>query len=428
MERICINGGIQLSGEIEVSGMKNAALPVLFATILAEGVSVIENLPNISDVADSLEILRCMGAEITMLDSSTVRIDTTNIVCGSAPYDLARSMRGSYYVLGAELSRFGRAKSAAPGGCDFGVRPIDQHIKGFKALGAVVETIDGRVVCECGGQPKGAGVYLDIESVGATINIMLAASKAEGLTVIDNAAKEPHVVDVANFLNTCGADIIGAGTDVIKIKGVKRLRGVTYAIIPDMIEAGTYMIAAAATKSKLTVTNVIPKHLESITAKLMEMGVTVREGDESVTVDGRGEVKATKIKTLPYPGFPTDLNPQICALMCLANGTSFISEGVFDNRFRYTGELTRMGAEIKVDGKTAVITGVKRLKPAVIKAVDLRAGAGMVVAGLATKGKTVIEDIHHIERGYENLVGKLFNVGADIKREYAADDFSVKVN
>jgi UDP-N-acetylglucosamine 1-carboxyvinyltransferase len=408
--------------------MKNAALPILFSTILAEDTCIIENLPEISDVSDSLEILRCMGANIKMLDRTTVRIDTTNIICGSAPYDLACNMRGSYYVLGAELSRFGRAKAAAPGGDDFGVRPIDQHIKGFKALGAKVEISNGCVVCECTDGPKGASIYMDIESVGATINIMLAASKAEGLTVIDNAAREPHVVDLANFLNTCGANITGAGTDVIKIKGVKRLHGVTYAIIPDMIEAGTYMIVAAATKSRLTVTNVIPKHLESVTAKLQEMGVTVEEGDESVTVDGRSPIHATKVKTLPYPGFPTDLNAQIGTLMSMAEGLSVISEGVFDNRFRYTSELIRMGADIKVDGRIAVFNGVKALKPATVKAVDIRAGAAMVIAGLSADGKTIIEDIRHIERGYENLVGKLRDTGADITKELVPDEIIAKAN
>lgn len=434
MERIVISGGKPLRGEIGVSGMKNAALPILFATILAEDVCVIENLPDISDVADSLEILRCMGAEIQVLERTTVRVDTTRILCGSAPYDLARNMRGSYYVLGAELSRFGRAKAAAPGGDDFGVRPIDQHIKGFKALGAEVENCGGCVVCECRGapvcRPKGANIYMDIESVGATINIMLAASKAEGLTVIDNAAREPHIVDLANFLNSCGADITGAGTDVIKIRGVKRFRGVSYAIIPDMIEAGTYMIAAAATRSNLTVTNVIPKHLESIAAKLMEMGVRVEAGDESVFVEGGGvsAIKAAKVKTLPYPGFPTDLNAQMGALMSVAEGVSVISEGVFDNRFRYASELVRMGADIKVDGRIAVFNGVKTLKPATVKAVDIRAGAAMVIAALSARGKTVIEDIHHIERGYENLVGKLCKVGADIRKDMIPEIESAKAN
>ncbi|MGI6716019.1 MAG: UDP-N-acetylglucosamine 1-carboxyvinyltransferase [Eubacteriales bacterium] len=428
MEQIIINGGVPLGGTIEVSGMKNAALPILFATILAEDTCIIENLPVISDVADSLEILRCMGADIKMIDRTTVLIDTKNIRCGSTPYDLARNMRGSYYVLGAELSRFGWAKAAAPGGDDFGVRPIDQHIKGFKALGAEVDTTGGYVTCMCDGFPKGANIYMDIESVGATINIMLAASKAEGLTIIDNAAREPHVVDLANFLNSCGADISGAGTDVIKIRGVKRLHGVTYAIIPDMIEAGTYMIAAAATNSKLTVTGVIPKHLESISAKLSEMGADVETGDESITVDARGKLKATKVKTLPYPGFPTDLNAQMGALMSIAEGVSIITEGVFDNRFRYTSELVRMGADIKVDGRIAVFNGVKELKPATVRAVDIRAGAAMVIAGLSAKGTTIIEDIHHIERGYEDLVGKLCRAGADIRKEIVPDEAMLKAN
>lgn len=421
MEHIVINGGSRLSGKITVGGMKNAALPILFASIIAEDVCVIENLPDIKDVASSLEILRAMGAEVEMLDRTTARIDTTHIVCGSAPYDLSTKMRGSYYVLGAEISRFGKSKSAVPGGCDFGVRPIDLHIKGFELLGAEVAIEDGCIVCDCHGRPVGAPVYLDFESVGATINIMMAACKAEGVTTIDNAAREPHIVDLANFLNACGADITGAGTNMIKIKGVQKLHGVTYAIIPDMIEAGTYMIAAAATKSRLVIDNVIPKHLESVTAKLIEMGCDVDEGDEQVIVDGRCELRPVKVKTLPYPGFPTDMNPQMGALMCLANGTSKLTEGVFDNRFRYTAELIKMGASIKVDGKVCVIEGTGSLKSATVKAVDLRAGAAMVIAGLASEGRTVIEDIRYIQRGYEDIVGKLCAVGADISYEEIPD-------
>ena len=428
MERIVINGGRKLGGKIRVSGAKNAALPILFATILAEDVCIIENLPEIGDVTDSLEILRAMGASVTMLDLTTAKIDTTHIVCGTAPYELSSAMRGSYYVLGAELSRFGKARSAIPGGCDFGVRPIDQHIKGFTALGADVATDNGYVVCDCHGRPRGAGIYLDMESVGATINIMLAACKAEGQTVIDNAAREPHIVDLANFLNACGADISGAGTDVIKVKGVSRLHGVTYAIIPDMIEAGTYMIAAAATKSHVEITNVIPKHLESVTAKLLEMGVDVVENDDSVVVDGDNELTPVRVKTLPYPGFPTDMNPQMCALMCLAQGTSYMNEGVFENRFRYTGEPAKMGASIKVDGKMAVIEGLGKLQGACVRAVDLRAGAAMVIAGLAAEGVTYIEDIRHIERGYEDLVGKLASAGADIRRETVPEEAVQKAN
>ena len=421
MEHIVINGGSRLSGKITVSGMKNAALPIIFATILAEDVCVIENLPEIKDVTSSLEILRLMGAEVEMLDRTTVRIDTTNIICGSAPYDLSTKMRGSYYVLGAEISRFGRSKSAVPGGCDFGVRPIDQHIKGFECLGAEVNIENGCIICDCHGRPVGAPVYLDIESVGATINIMMAACKAEGVTTIDNAAREPHIVDLANFLNACGADITGAGTNVIKIKGVGRLHGVTYAIIPDMIEAGTYMIAAAATKSRLVIDNVIPKHLESVTAKLIEMGCTVEEGDEQVIVDGRCELRPVKVKTLPYPGFPTDMNPQMGVLMCLANGTSIMNEGVFDNRFRYTAELAKMGAVAKVAGRVCVFEG-GTLKSATVKAVDLRAGAAMVIAGLAAEGRTIIEDIRYIQRGYEDIVGKLCGVGADMYYETVDDE------
>ncbi|MDL2287400.1 UDP-N-acetylglucosamine 1-carboxyvinyltransferase [Eubacteriales bacterium OttesenSCG-928-G02] len=418
MDQIIINGGTPLSGSIEVSGMKNGALPILFATILVEEKCIIENLPNISDVTYTLEMLHHMGADVKMLDKSSVEINTKNIRWGSAPFDLARNMRASYYILGAELGRFKKSKVACPGGCDFGVRPIDQHIKGFEALGANVTLSDGCVHCSLpeGENLKGTNIYMDIESVGATINIILAAVKADGKTIIDNAAREPHIVDLANFLNTCGADIAGAGTSVIKIRGVAKLHGATYGIIPDMIEAGTYMIAAAATNSLLTITNVIPKHLESISAKLEEMGVTITEQDESVIVDGRCKKNRIKVKTLPYPGFPTDMNPQMCVLLCLADGTSTLTEGVWDNRFRYVDQLYSMGAIIKVEQKTAIIEGVKALKPAVVKAVDLRAGAAMVIAGLAAPGKTIIEDIHHIERGYERMVEKLCACGADISK------------
>ena len=416
MDCLVINGGKRLSGTITVGGMKNAALPILFASILVGGKCVIENLPPISDVTTALEILGAMGAKIKMINKNTMEIDTTFINPGSAPYDLARNMRASYYVLGAELGRFGTASAACPGGCDFGVRPIDQHIKGFEALGAHVDVINGCVRCVAKEGLHGANVYMDVVTVGATINIMLAAVLAEGQTVIENAAREPHIVDLANFLNACGADIVGAGTDIIKIKGVRKLSGVTFAIIPDMIEAGTYMMAAAATGSRLTVANVIPKHLESITAKLEEMGVDIEEHDESITVSAQGRLERVNVKTLPYPGFPTDMNPQMCVLLCLASGTSILTEGVWDGRFKYTEELIRMGANISVDGRTAVVQGVEALKSANVKAVDLRAGAAMVIAALAANGRTVISDIHHIERGYENIVEKLRQVGADIMR------------
>ena len=415
MERFIINGGKHLSGKIEVSGMKNAALPIIFSTILVEDRCIIENIPEIRDVTTALEIITAMGARVRMLDRTTVEIDTTGIVCGSAPYELARSIRASYYILGAELGRFGMTTSAFPGGCNFITRPIDLHIKGFEALGATVSIDEGSIHAFAKDGLKANSIYLDIESVGATINIILAAVKAEGLTIIDNAAREPHIVDLANFLNSCGAKISGAGTDVIKIRGVKSLHGVSYAIIPDMIEAGTYMIAAAATHSVLTVANIIPKHLESITAKLEEMGVSVVEDDESVVVDGRCSLSRIRLKALPYPGFPTDMQPQMCVLLCLANGVSTITDSVWDNRFRYTGELARMGANITVEGKTATVVGGK-LRAAGVKAVDLRAGAAMVIAGLAAEGETTIDDVYHIERGYERMVEKLNAVGADIRR------------
>ena len=415
MERFIINGGKRLSGKIEVSGMKNAALPIIFSTILVEDRCIIENIPEIRDVTTALEIITAMGARVRMLDRTTVEIDTTGIVCGSAPYELARSIRASYYILGAELGRFGMTTSAFPGGCNFITRPIDLHIKGFEALGATVSIDEGSIHAFAKDGLKANSIYLDIESVGATINIILAAVKAEGLTIIDNAAREPHIVDLANFLNSCGANISGAGTDVIKIRGVKSLHGVSYVIIPDMIEAGTYMIAAAATHSVLTVANIIPKHLESITAKLEEMGVSVVEDDESVVVDGRCSLSRIRLKALPYPGFPTDMQPQMCVLLCLANGVSTITDSVWDNRFRYTGELARMGANITVEGKTATVVGGK-LRAAAVKAVDLRAGAAMVIAGLAAEGETTIDDVYHIERGYERMVEKLNAVGADIRR------------
>lgn len=416
MEKIVINGGTPLYGTIEVGGMKNSSLPIIFGTILVEGNCVIENLPPIDDVAAALSILKSMGASVRMIDRTTVEINTDGIICGSAPYEQARHMRGSYYIAGAELGRFGRSHVALPGGCDFGQRPIDQHIKGFETLGATVEVENGYINAETDGALRGASVYMDVVSVGATINIILAAVLADGVTTIDNAAREPHIVDLANFLNACGADIAGAGTDVIRIRGVGSLHGVTYGVIPDMIEAGTYMIAAAATGGKVTISNVIPKHLESVTAKLAEMGVCVEEHDSSVTVSTPGRLTKVNVKTQPYPGFPTDMNPQMCVLLCLAEGVSVLREGVWDNRFRYVKELTRFGADITVEPKVAIVKGRTPFKGASVKAVDLRAGAAMVIAGLAAEGVTEIGDIYHIERGYENIVEKLRAVGADIKK------------
>lgn len=417
MERIYINGGKPLSGSIEVGGMKNAALPILFSTIIVEDKCVIENLPKIRDIKTALDILIAMGAKIKELDVGTIEIDSSGVKCGSMPDELAKEMRASYYVLGAELGRFGRAYAARPGGCNLGSRPIDQHIKGFEALGAEVIENEDSVICSTKNGLRAASVYMDVVSVGATINIMIAATKAEGLTVIDNAAREPHIVDLANFLNSCGADITGAGTEVIKIRGVENLHGSSYAIIPDMLEAGTYMMAAAATRGKLTITNVIPKHLESITAKLQEIGVSVTELDDAVIVTGGDKpFKRIRVKTMPYPGFPTDIQPQICVLLCIADGQSTITEGVFEDRFKYTDELMRMGANIVVQGRTATIEGINQLHNANVRAMDLRAGAALVIAGLSTKGVTWIDDIYHIERGYENMVEKLRLVGADIKK------------
>ena len=417
MDKIVINGGKPLSGEIVVSGMKNAAVAILLANIMIEDECIIENLPDISDINRSLEILEAMGAKITRLSRGCVKIDSRNIIPCSAPDELVKKMRASYYILGAELARFGRSNVACPGGCDFGVRPIDQHIKGFEALGATVSVSDHHIVALTNNGLVGDSVFMDVVSVGATINIMIAAVKAKGVTVIENAAREPHIVDTANFLNACGAKISGAGTDVIKITGVPALHGVTYGIIPDMIEAGTFMVLAAATQGHLKISNVIPKHLESISAKLVEMGADIIEEDEAVIVSRTRELSPINVKTHPYPGFPTDMNPQMCVLMCLANGKSRMVEGVWDNRFRYVEELKRMGANITVtDNTMANVEGNSLgLTGAHVRAIDLRAGAAMVVAGLAAKGYTEIDDIYHIQRGYEDIVGKLQAVGADIK-------------
>ena len=415
MDKLCVSGGRPLVGSVNIGGMKNAALPIIFATILVNDICVLENLPDVSDIKNALEILRRMGAEIKQIDNFTYSIDTRPVRSNSVPLDLARNMRGSYYVLGAELGRFGRSFTSLPGGCNLGARPIDQHIKGFEALGATVNCTSG-ISCYTEKALEGAPIYMDVASVGATANIMIAAATANGMTVIDNAAREPHIVDLANVLNSCGADISGAGTEVIKIRGVESLHGGTYAIIPDMIEAGTYMIAAAATKGDLTINNVIPRHLEATTRKLLEMGVAVEEGDDFVRVRYDGKLKKVRVKTDFYPGFPTDMNPQFCVLLCLAEGESRITESVMDSRFKYTDELIRMGASITVQGRDAIITGIDSFTPSTVRAVDLRAGAAMVIAALSASGTTFIDDIHHIERGYEDLVGKLRSVGADIKR------------
>ena len=411
-----IRGGRELFGEVTVSGAKNAAVAIIPAALLVDGVCRIENIPQISDVTLFFSILEELGARVRVLNRHAIEIDCHAIHSTRPSYDLARRIRASYYLLGALLGRFGQATVAMPGGCNFGVRPIDQHIKGFTTMGAEV-TVEGGFIHTAAknGRLVGAPVYLDVVSVGATMNIMMAAVLAQGVTTIENAAKEPHIVDLANFLNSMGADIKGAGTDSIKIRGVERLTGGSYCIIPDQIEAGTYMTAVAATGGQLLLKNVIPKHMECISAKLMEMGVSVTEEDDTLLVRRSGPLVKTDVKTLPYPGFPTDMQPQITAVLALAEGTSLVTEGVYGaNRFKYVDELKRLGAHIQVDGKVAVVEGVKQLVGAPIQACDLRAGAALVIAGLAAHGTTELSHIQYIERGYEDLVGKLRAVGADI--------------
>ena len=419
-----IRGGRELYGEITVSGAKNAAVAIIPAALLVDGVCRIENIPQISDVTLFFSILEELGAKVRVLNRHAIEIDCRAIHSTRPSYDLARRIRASYYLLGALLGRFGQATVAMPGGCNFGVRPIDQHIKGFTTMGADVSVEGGFIhTAARGGRLVGAPVYLDVVSVGATMNIMMAAALAQGTTTLENAAKEPHIVDLANFLNSMGADIKGAGTDSIKIRGVERLTGGTYCIIPDQIEAGTYMAAVAATGGQLLLKNVIPKHMECISAKLMEMGVSVVEDDDSLLVRRTSPLLKTNVKTLPYPGFPTDMQPQITAVLALAQGTSLVTEGVYGaNRFKYVDELKRLGAHIQVDGKVAVVEGVPQLVGAPIQACDLRAGAALVIAGLAAQGTTELSHINYIERGYEDLVGKLRAVGADISLVDVPDD------
>jgi UDP-N-acetylglucosamine 1-carboxyvinyltransferase len=416
LEKLVINGGIPLNGEVYISGAKNAAVAVIPAALLLSGKCKIENVPDIKDVRTLKGILEQMGATVQIEDKNTFNIDSTNVNTYIASYEMVKSMRASYYLLGALIGRFGKAEVSLPGGCDFGFRPIDQHIKGFEAMGAKVE-IEHGIVKVYADRLVGCQIYLDVVSVGATVNLMLAAVTAEGVTTIENAAKEPHVVDVANFLNAMGANIKGAGTDVIKIKGVKELKGgAVHAIIPDQIEAGTFMIAAAATRGDVTIKNIIPKHMESLTAKLVEMNIKVIEGEDSIRIDASDKITKANIKTLPYPGFPTDLHPPATVLLCLAEGISTVTEGVWDSRFQYVDELKRMGAQIRVEGRLAVIEGVKKLTGAPIKATDLRAGAAMIIAGLVAKGTTEVYNIQYIDRGYENIEEKLRELGADIKR------------
>ena len=417
MTKYVINGGKTLNGEVTISGAKNAAVAIVPAALLADGPVRLENVPKIIDVTLQMEIMRELGAQIRQINATTVEIQNTQNP-SLKPHELERKLRASYYLLGVLLGKYGFAEVAMPGGCNFGgVRPIDQHIKGFEAMGASVEQEGGYVCADAPTEGLGGGhVYLDIVSVGATMNILLAAVLCSGMTIIENCAKEPHIVDLANFLNAMGAKVSGAGTDVIKVRGVKRLGGGAYTIIPDQIEAGTYMAATAAVGGNVLIENIIPKHLDCITAKLREMGARVTEYDDSIRVEAAKRLRRANVKTLPYPGFPTDMQPQIATLLSIAEGTSIVTEGVWDSRFRYVDQLTLMGADIQVDGKMAVITGVERLKAAPVKAVDLRAGAAMIIAGLIAEGTTVIEDISHIDRGYENIVEKFSGLGADIKR------------
>ncbi len=417
MKKIIIRGGKQLFGDVNISGMKNSALPVIFGTIVTNDICTIKNLPDVSDIALALETLETIGAVVRFTDTSTAIIDTRGVQMKSPPLEYVSKMRGSTYLIGAMLGRFGKAQVGYPGGCDFGLRPINQHIKGFELLGAKITYASNAMIdAEAPDGLHGNFVYFDIASVGATINVMLAAVFAEGTTVIENAAREPHIVDMACFLNACGACITGAGTSMIRIKGVKALHGCTYTLAPDMIEAGTYMVAAAATGGKVCIKNIVPKHMESVTAKLREIGIPVEISDGSITVSGTDSFRGTEIRTNPYPGFPTDMHPQFSALLALSRGISTVSEGIFSSRFKYAAELNKMGANIEVIESSAHINGVESLHGAEVKAHDLRAGACLVIAGLAAHGITTITNTELIERGYENLVEKLKHLGADIKR------------
>ena len=429
MNQYIIRGNRPLFGEVTISGAKNAAVAIIPAALMVDGICRIDNVPQISDVTRFFSILEALGSKVRVLNQHTVEIASHSIHSTQPSYDLCRRFRASYYLIGALLGRFGEATVAMPGGCDFGVRPIDQHIKGFNAMGAEVSVEGGFIHAKAkNGRLTGASIYLDVVSVGATMNIMMAAVLADGTTVIDNAAKEPHIVDLANFLNSMGADIKGAGTDSIKIRGVERLSGGSYCIIPDQIEAGTYMAAVAATGGQLLIKNIIPKHMDCISAKLMEMGVSVEENEDTLLVRRSQPLQKTNVKTMPYPGFPTDMQPQIAAVLALAQGTSLVTESVWNNRFRYVDELKRMGAQIQVDGKVAVIEGVDHLEGAPIQACDLRAGAALVIAALAANGTTELSQVQYIERGYENLVGKLRAVGADISLVEVPDEEKPEAN
>ena len=429
MEQYIIKGGNPLVGEVEIGGAKNAALAILAAAIMTDETVTIDNLPDVNDINVLLEAISGIGAEVDRIDRHTVRINGSNIENFDIEYDYIKKIRASYYLLGALLGKYKRAEVALPGGCNIGSRPIDQHLKGFRALGAYVDIEHGKIIAEAG-RLIGKHIYFDVVSVGATINVMMAASMAEGLTILENVAKEPHVVDVANFLNSMGANIRGAGTDVIKIRGVSRLYKTDYSIIPDQIEAGTFMFAAAATRGDVTVMNVIPKHLEATIAKLVEIGCEVEEFDDAVRVVSKGDLHNTQVKTLPYPGFPTDMQPQIGVTLALCKGTSTITESIFENRFKYLSELARMGANVKVEGNAATIEGVDKFSGARVSAPDLRAGAALVIAGMAADGITIVDDIVYIQRGYERFEEKLRSLGAVIERvstEREIQKFKLKV-
>lgn len=421
MEQYVIQGGRRLEGEVEISGAKNAALAILAAAVMSDETVTVENVPDVRDTRVVIEAIKDIGAIVEKVDKHTFKINGSTIFSTTVNYEYIKKIRASYYLLGALLGKRGCSQVALPGGCNIGSRPIDQHMKGLRMLGANVE-IDHGMVCADTERLKGAHIYMDVVTVGATINIMLAACLAEGRTIIENAAKEPHVVDVANFLNCMGADIKGAGTDVIRIKGVEKLHGATYSIIPDQIEAGTFMIAAAATKGNVLVKNVIPKHLEAISAKLVEIGCTVEEYDDSVRVMSDHRLSHTTIKTLPYPGYPTDMQPQAAVLLAISEGTSMVTESIWENRFKYVDELSRMGCNIKVEGNTAFITGVEKITGVELTAPDLRAGAALVIAALVAEGTSVIDDIKYIERGYEDFDAKMRLLGANmIKAECEKD-------
>ena len=415
MEQYVIKGGNPLVGEVDIAGAKNAALAILAAAIMTDETILIENLPDVRDINVLLEAIAKIGAHVERIDRSVVKINGSTIGELSVDYEYIKKIRASYYLLGALLGKYKHAEVPLPGGCNIGSRPIDQHLKGFRALGAKVSILHGAIVAEAK-ELKGSHIFMDVVSVGATINIMMAASVAQGRTIIENAAREPHVVDVANFLNSMGANIKGAGTDVIRIKGVEKLHKTEYSIIPDQIEAGTFMFAAAATQGDVTVRNVIPKHLEATTAKLEEIGCQVEEFDDAVRVVANKRLRRTHVKTLPYPGYPTDMQPQIAVTLALAEGTSIVTESIFENRFKYADELSRMGANIKVEGNTAIIDGVQKLTGARVSAPDLRAGAALVIAGLAADGITIVDDIVYIQRGYESFEEKLRSLGAEIEK------------